>query len=192
MIPFNVPPYIGKEDKYIKQAIDSRKICGDCQFTKKCNVKFEEMTGAKKVLMTTSGTSALEMAALLTDIKPGDEAVMPSYTFVSTANAFVLRGATIVFVDIRPDTMNIDENLIEDAITEKQRLLFLFITVALPVRWTPYAISPKDTTLLLLKMPHRVLWAFIKEEHSVRSEILAVTVFMKQRITAWARVELSS
>lgn len=192
MIPFNVPPYIGKEDKYIKQAIDSRKICGDGQFTKKCNVKFEEMTGAKKVLMTTSGTSALEMAALLTDIKPGDEAVMPSYTFVSTANAFVLRGATIVFVDIRPDTMNIDENLIEDAITEKQRLLFLFITVALPVRWTPYAISTKDTTLLLLKMPHRVLWAFIKEEHSVRSEILAVTVFMKQRITAWARVELSS
>ena len=192
MIPFNVPPYIGKEDKYIKQAIDSRKICGDGQLTKKCNVKFEEMTGAKKVLMTTSGTSALEMAALLTDIKPGDEAVMPSYTFVSTANAFVLRGATIVFVDIRPDTMNIDENLIEDAITEKQRLLFLFITVALPVRWTPYAISPKDTTLLLLKMPHRVLWAFIKEEHSVRSEILAVTVFMKQRITAWARVELSS
>ena len=192
MIPFNVPPYIGKEDKYIKQAIDSRKICGDGQFTKKCNVKFEEMTVAKKVLMTTSGTSALEMAALLTDIKPGDEAVMPSYTFVSTANAFVLRGATIVFVDIRPDTMNIDENLIEDAITEKQRLLFLFITVALPVRWTPYAISPKDTTLLLLKMPHRVLWAFIKEEHSVRSEILAVTVFMKQRITAWARVELSS
>lgn len=192
MIPFNVPPYIGKEDKYIKQAIDSRKICGDGQFTKKCNVKFEEMTGAKKVLMTTSGTSALEMAALLTDIKPGDEAVMPSYTFVSTANAFVLRGATIVFVDIRPDTMNIDENLIEDAITEKQRLLFLFITVALPVRWTPYAISPKDTTLLLLKMPRRVLWAFIKEEHSVRSEILAVTVFMKQRITAWARVELSS
>ena len=192
MIPFNVPPYIGKEDKYIKQAIDSRKICGDGQFTKKCNVKFEEMTGAKKVLMTTSGTSALEMAALLTDIKPGDEAVMASYTFVSTANAFVLRGATIVFVDIRPDTMNIDENLIEDAITEKQRLLFLFITVALPVRWTPYAISPKDTTLLLLKMPHRVLWAFIKEEHSVRSEILAVTVFMKQRITAWARVELSS
>lgn len=192
MIPFNVPPYIGKEDKYIKQAIDSRKICGDGQFTKKCNVKFEEMTGAKKVLMTTSGTSALEMAALLTDIKPGDEAVMPSYTFVSTANAFVLRGATIVFVDIRPDTMNIDENLIEDAITEKQRLLFLFITVALPVRWTPYAISPKDTTLLLLKMPHRVLWAFIKEEHSVRSEILAATVFMKQRITAWARVELPS
>lgn len=123
MIPFNVPPYIGKEDKYIKQAIDSRKICGDGQFTKKCNEKFEEITGAKKVLMTTSGTSALEMAALLADIKSGDEVIMPSYTFVSTANAFVLRGATIVFVDIRPDTMNIDENLIEDAITEKTRAI---------------------------------------------------------------------
>lgn len=123
MIPFNVPPYIGKEDKYIKQAIDSRKICGDGQFTKKCNEKFEEITDAKKVLMTTSGTSALEMAALLADIKPGDEVIMPSYTFVSTANAFVLRGATIVFVDIRPDTMNIDENLIEDAITEKTKAI---------------------------------------------------------------------
>lgn len=123
MIPFNVPPYIGKEDKYIKQAIDSRKICGDGQFTKKCNEKFEKITGAKKVLMTTSGTSALEMAALLADIKPGDEVIMPSYTFVSTANAFVLRGATIVFVDIRPDTMNIDENLIEDVITEKTKVI---------------------------------------------------------------------
>lgn len=123
MISFNVPPYIGKEDKYIKQAIDSRKICGDGQFTKKCNEKFEEITGAKKVLMTTSGTSALEMAALLADIKPGDEVIMPSYTFVSTANAFVLRGATIVFVDIRPDTMNIDENLIEDAINEKTKAI---------------------------------------------------------------------
>lgn len=123
MISFNVPPYIGKEDKYIKQAIDSRKICGDGQFTKKCNEKFEEITDAKKVLMTTSGTSALEMAALLADIKPGDEVIMPSYTFVSTANAFVLRGATIVFVDIRPDTMNIDENLIEDAITEKTKVI---------------------------------------------------------------------
>lgn len=123
MISFNVPPYIGKEDKYIKQTIDSRKICGDGQFTKKCNEKFEEITGAKKVLMTTSGTSALEMAALLADIKSGDEVIMPSYTFVSTANAFVLRGATIVFVDIRPDTMNIDENLIEDAITEKTRAI---------------------------------------------------------------------
>lgn len=123
MISFNVPPYIGEEDKYIKQAIESRKICGDGQFTKKCNKKFEELTGTKKALITTSGTSALEMSAILVDIKLGDEVIMPSYTFVSTANAFVLRGAKIVFVDIRPDTMNIDETLIEDAITEKTKAI---------------------------------------------------------------------
>lgn len=123
MIVFNIPPYIGKEDKYIKEAIDSRKICGDGNFTRKCNAKLEEITGAKKALITTSGTSALEMAALLSDIHPGDEVIMPSYTFVSTANAFVLRGAKIVFVDIRPDTMNIDEKLIEDAITEKTKAI---------------------------------------------------------------------
>ncbi len=122
-ISFNVPPYIGTEDKYLRQAIDSRKICGDGEFTKKCNAMFEEITGSKKVLMTTSCTSALEMAALLADIQPGDEVIMPSYTFVSTANAFVLRGAKIVFVDIRPDTMNINEKLIEDAITEKTKAI---------------------------------------------------------------------
>lgn len=122
-IPFNIPPYIGKEDKYIKDAIASRKICGDGEFTKKCNEKLEETTGTKKALITTSGTSALEMAALLADIKPGDEVIMPSYTFVSTANAFVLRGATIVFADIRPDTMNIDEKLIENAVTNKTKAI---------------------------------------------------------------------
>lgn len=122
-IIFNVPPYIGTEDNYIKQAIMSRKICGDGEFTKKCNAKLEEITNAKKALITTSGTSALEMAALLADIQPGDEVIMPSYTFVSTANAFVLRGAKIVFVDIRPDTMNIDEKLIEAAVTEKTKAI---------------------------------------------------------------------
>lgn len=122
-IIFNVPPYIGTEDNYIKQAIMSRKICGDGEFTKKCNAKLEEITKTKKALITTSGTSALEMAALLADIQPGDEVIMPSYTFVSTANAFVLRGAKIVFVDIRPDTMNIDEKLIEAAVTEKTKAI---------------------------------------------------------------------
>ena len=120
---FNVPPYIGEEDKYIKEAIEARKICGDGAFTRKCNEKLEKITGTKKALMTTSGTSALEMAALLSDIQPGDEVIMPSYTFVSTANAFVLRGAKIVFVDIRPDTMNIDEKLIEAAITDKTKAI---------------------------------------------------------------------
>ncbi|MBQ6154222.1 MAG: dTDP-4-amino-4,6-dideoxygalactose transaminase [Ruminococcus sp.] len=122
-IAFNVPPYIGEEERYIKEAIDARKICGDGAFTRKCNEKLEKITGTKKALMTTSGTSALEMAALLSDIQPGDEVIMPSYTFVSTANAFVLRGAKIVFVDIRPDTMNIDEKLIEAAITEKTKAI---------------------------------------------------------------------
>lgn len=123
MINFNVPPFTGKELDYIKEAVDQHKICGDGQFTKKCNAWIEKKTGTSKCLLTTSCTHATEMAALLADIKPGDEVIMPSYTFVSTADAFVLRGATPVFVDIRPDTMNIDENLIEDAITEKTKAI---------------------------------------------------------------------
>lgn len=123
MIRFNVPPYVGKETEYMKAAIDSHKICGDGEFTKRCNAWIEEHTGTAKALLTTSGTQALEMAALLSDIQPGDEMILPSYTFVSTANAFVLRGAKLVFVDIRPDTMNIDEKLIEDAITDKTRAI---------------------------------------------------------------------
>lgn len=123
MIRFNVPPYTGKEMDYIKEAVDAMKICGDGEFTKKDNEWLEKKTGAKKVLLTTSCTHALELSALLADIQPGDEVIMPAYTFVSTADAFVLRGAKVVFVDIRPDTMNIDEKLIEDAITEKTRCI---------------------------------------------------------------------
>lgn len=123
MISFNIPPYVGKEIKYMEEAIKNLKICGDGPFTKKCNEWIEKKTGTEKALLTTSCTHATEMTALLADIKPGDEVIMPSYTFVSTADAFVLRGATVVFVDIRPDTMNIDENLIEAAITEKTRAI---------------------------------------------------------------------
>ena len=123
MIYFNIPPCIGTEDGYIREAIENKKISGDGAFTRKCNERLEQMTGSEKALITTSGTSALEMAALLADIKLGDEVIMPSYTFVSTANAFVLRGAKIVFVDIRPDTMNIDEKLIEAAVTERTRAI---------------------------------------------------------------------
>lgn len=123
MISFNVPPYTGKENEYIAEAIANRKICGDGEFTKKCNEWMEEKTGTAKALLTTSCTHATELAAILADIKPGDEVIMPSYTFVSTADAFVLRGAKVVFVDIRPDTMNIDENLIEAAITEKTKAI---------------------------------------------------------------------
>lgn len=124
MIPFNVPPFIGKELDYVKEAMEkNHKICGDGPFTKKCNKWIEEKFLVEKVLLTTSCTHALEMAAILADIKEGDEVITTSFTFVSTVNAFVLRGAKIVFVDIRPDTMNIDENLIEDAITEKTKVI---------------------------------------------------------------------
>ncbi len=123
MIHFNIPPHVGGEEEYISQAIANRKICGDGEFTKRCNAWLEEQTGAKRALLTTSCTHALEMGALLCDIKSGDEVILPSYTFVSTANAFVLRGATCVFVDIRPDTMNIDETLIEAAITDRTRAI---------------------------------------------------------------------
>ena len=123
MINFNVPPFTGKEYEYIKQAVDAQKICGDGQFTKKCNNWIEEKTGCGTALLTTSCTHATELAALLIDIGPGDEVIMPSYTFCSTADAFVLRGATVVFIDIRPDTMNMDEKLIEEAITPKTKAI---------------------------------------------------------------------
>ena len=123
LISFNIPPYVGTEERYIAEAIASRKICGDGSFTKRCNEKLEELTGTKKALLTTSCTHATEMTALLTDIGPGDEVIMPSFTFVSTADAFVLRGATAVFVDIRPDTMNMDEKLIEAAITPRTKAI---------------------------------------------------------------------
>lgn len=124
MIKFNVPPFIGKEQKYIQEAIEkNHKLCGDGPFTKKCNFWFEENFKTPKALLTTSCTHALEMAAILINIKPGDEVIAPSFTFVSTVLAFVLRGAKIVFVDIRPDTMNIDEGLIEEAITERTKAI---------------------------------------------------------------------
>lgn len=123
MISFNIPPFVGTELTYVQQAIDAHKICGDGQFTKKCNQWLEERFCAQKVLLTTSGTTALDMAALLCDLKPGDEVILPSFTFSSTATAFVLAGARLVFVDIRPDTMNIDETKIEAAITEKTRVI---------------------------------------------------------------------
>ena len=123
MIPFNVPPCTGDEIEYIRQAVASHKICGDGQFTKNCNAWLEERFGAQKALLTTSGTTALDMAALLCDFQPGDEVILPSFTFSSTATAFVLGGAKLVFTDIRPDTMNIDETKIEAAITPRTRAI---------------------------------------------------------------------
>ena len=123
MIDFNVPPYIGTEFKYMQEAVKNKKLCGDGLFTKKCDEWMENRFKANKVLLTTSGSTALDMAALLCDLNPGDEVILPSYTFSSTANSFVLAGAKLVFVDIRPDTMNIDEKKIESAITDKTRVI---------------------------------------------------------------------
>lgn len=125
MIRFNVPPYTGKEMENMKKAVENMHICGDGEFTRKCSEYLEKTTGTARCLLTTSCTHALEMAALLCDFKEGDEVILPSYTFVSTADAFVLRGAKAVFVDIRPDTMNIDENLIEDAVTDRTKAIFV-------------------------------------------------------------------
>lgn len=122
-IPFNKPPFVGPEIDYVRAAVESGRICGDGQFNQKCHAWLKEHTGTAKALLTTSCTHALEMAALLCDIKPGDEVIMPSFTFVSTADAFAMRGAKCVFVDIRPDTMNLDENLVEAAITSKTRAI---------------------------------------------------------------------
>ena len=123
MIPFNIPPCVGTEEAYIAEAIASHKICGDGQFTKKCNAWLEERFGAKKALLTTSGSTALDMAALLCGLRAGDEVILPSFTFSSTANSFVLAGAKLVFVDVRPDTMNIDETKIERAVTDRTRVI---------------------------------------------------------------------
>lgn len=146
MINFNVPPFTGKEMEYIRQCVEAQKICGDGSFTKKCNAWIEAKTGTAKCLLTTSCTHATELAALLAGIQEGDEVIMPSYTFVSTADAFVLRGATPVFVDIRPDTMNINEKLIESAITERTKAI-------VPVHYAGVACE-MDTIMEIAKRHH--------------------------------------
>ena len=148
MIPFNAPPIVGSEIEYMQSAMSSGKLCGDGAFTRRCQQWMEQRFHSKKVLLTPSCTASLEMAAILLDIKPGDEVIMPSYTFVSTANAFVLRGAHIVFVDIRPDTMNIDETKITAAITDKTRAI-------VPVHYAGVACE-MDTIMAIAKQ-HNLL-----------------------------------
>jgi dTDP-4-amino-4,6-dideoxygalactose transaminase len=148
MIPFNVPPYLGTELEQIKQVLEKRKMCGDGHFTKECHRWLRENTGTIHALLTTSCTHALEMSAILADIKPEDEVIMPSYTFVSTANAFVLRGARIVFVDIRADTLNIDEKLIDDAVTSRTKAI-------VPVHYA--GVSCEMDTILEIAKEHN-LW----------------------------------
>ena len=146
MINFNVPPFTGKEFDYMKEAVSNLKICGDGPFTKKCDAWLEERFGTKKALLTTSGSSALDMAALLCGLKPGDEVILPSFTFSSTANSFVLAGATLVFVDVRADTMNIDETKIEAAITDKTKVIC-------PVHYAGVACE-MDTIMDIAKRQH--------------------------------------
>lgn len=148
MIGFNVAPFTGKEFDYIREAIEAEHICGDGMFTKRCNGWIEAQTGTAKALLTTSCTHATEMAALLAEIAPGDEVIMPSYTFVSTADAFVLRGAVPVFVDIRPDTMNLDEMLIEAAVTERTKAI-------VPVHYA--GVSCEMDTICEIARKHRLL-----------------------------------
>ena len=148
MITFNVPPCADKAMEYIAECVRNQKICGDGAYTKKCNRWIEERTGTTKCLLTTSCTHATELAALLADIRPGDEVIMPAYTFVSTADAFVLRGAVPVFVDIRPDTMNIDEKLIEAAITDKTKAI-------VPVHYA--GVSCEMDTIMDIAARHRLL-----------------------------------
>lgn len=151
MIDFNIPPSVGNELIYIEKAIKNKKISGDGEFTKACNCWLKNKFNAQSALLTTSCTHALEMAAILSDIKPGDEVIMPSYTFVSTANAFVLRGAKIVFVDIRPDTMNIDENLIEQAITSKTKAIVVVHYAGVSCEMYTIAYIAKKHNLLLIE-----------------------------------------
>ena len=146
MIPFNIPPFCGTEEQYLHEAIASRKLCGDGNFSKRCSIWMEGRFHAQKVLLTTSGTAALDMAAFLCGIDPGDEVILPGYTFSSTATAFVLAGAKLVFVDIRPDTMNIDETKIEAAITDKTRVI-------IPVHYAGVACE-MDTILDIAKRHH--------------------------------------
>ena len=131
-IPFNIPPYIGTELTYVQQAIDAHKICGDGQFTKKCNEWIVDRFGAAGALLTTSGTTALEMATLLCNFEKGDEVILPSFTFSSTATSIVLTGATPVFIDIRPDTMNMDETKIEAAITDRTKAIMVVHYAGIP------------------------------------------------------------
>ena len=185
MIRFNVPPFTGREMEYMKTAIEDHKICGDGQFTRKCNAWIEEKTGTAKALLTTSCTHATEMAALLADIQPGDEVIMPAYTFVSTADAFVLRGATVVFVDIRPDTMNIDETKIEDAITEKTKAI-------VPVHYAGVSCE-MDTIMDIAKRHHLLVIEDAAQGimSAYKGKTMDASVSMRQKITVWVKAAVS-
>ncbi len=161
-IPFNKPPYTGNENRYVIDSMTSDKISGDGKYTRKCHTWFEKQLKCKKALLTTSCTHALEMAAILIKIKPGDEVIMPSYTFVSTANAFVLRGAKIIFVDIRPDTMNIDERLIEKTITNKTKAIVVVHYAGVACEMDTIMHTAKTNNLYVIEDAAQAIMSFYK------------------------------
>jgi len=164
MIPFNKPYLIGKELEYIKQAIEKERLAGDGEFTKKCNKWIEDNIKCKKALLTHSCTAALEIAAMLIDIKPGDEIIMPSYTFVTTANAFVLRGGIPVFVDIRPDTLNIDETKIEEAITDKTKAIVVVHYAGVPCEMDKIMDIANKFNLYVIEDAAQAIFSLYKEK----------------------------
>ena len=190
MIYFNRPALVGNELKYIQDAVAQGILCGDGKYTKLCSAWMKERFQVNQVFLTTSCTHALEMAAFLSDIQPGDEVIMPSYTFVSTADAFVLRGAKIVFVDIRPDTMNIDENLIEDAITEKTRAIVPVHYAGVGCEMNKIMEIARRHNLKVVEDAAQGVMLIIMERHLVRLVTLAVTVSMRQKISLWVKVVL--
>ena len=165
MIPFNLPFISGEEFQYVQKAISNKDLSGDGYFTHRCQQSLKAITEAKKVLLTTSCTHALEMCALLADIQEGDEVIMPSFTFVSSANAFVLRGAKIVFVDIRPDTMNIDERLIESAITKKTKAILVMHYAGVACEMDSIMELAKKYKLTVIEDAAQCIGAYYKNRH---------------------------
>ena len=187
-IPFNVPPCVGEEFEYIKQAIDSHKICGDGVFTKQCHSWMEKRFDAQKVLLTTSGTTALDMALLLCDLQPGDEVILPSYTFSSTATAAVMVGAKLVFVDIRPDTMNIDEKKLEAAITEKTKVIIVMHYAGVACEMDYIMTIAKKYELLVVEDAAQGVMSTYKGRALGTIGDFGCYSFMRQRIFPWEKV----
>lgn len=188
MINFNEPVYLEKSMEYVKKAIlINKRLNGDGEFTAKCTEWMEQRFGGAKILLTTSCTHGLEMASLLCGIAPGDEVIMPSYTFVSTANAFVLRGAKIKFVDIDPRTMNINADLIEEAITERTRVIVPVHYAGVGCDMDKIMAIAESIILLWWRMQRRESWQSIRENISEQSEISVPTASTRQRTIRWER-----
>ena len=187
MIDFNRPAFTGREFDYIRDAVQRGMLCGDGEYTKRCSQWMMDKFHVNHVMLTTSCTHALEMAAHLCDIKPGDEVIMPSYTFVSTADAFVLKGAKIVFVDIRPDTMNIDEKLIEAAVTEKTKVIVPVHYAGVACEMDTIMEIAKKYNLKVVEDAAQGVDACYKGKALGTLEILGVTVSMRQRTILWER-----